>query len=129
MRCKFVLSIPLPRLFNQSLSTGVFSGKWKISYISPFFKDWIINHVINYHSIPIKSIIPKVFEITRIICENVFSRFKNMITDEQHGFMSGKSATDFTKAFDKIYLIHLVQNSNIWVYTIIFYYYAWNLTF
>jgi len=123
--CKCVLSIPLLYLFNMSLKSGVFPDKWKISYIKPIPKGGDITLVTNYRPISIISIIPKLFE--SIVHKKIFPLFKDIITDVQHDFMSGKSITtnllvlqnyilqafrtglqvdviytDFSKAFDKV---------------------------
>lgn len=125
VKCKFVLSVPLLKLFNLSLSSGIFPDNWKVSYISPIFKGGDVNQVTNYRPISIISIIPKIFE--SIVYKKINPLFKNIIIDDQHGFVSNKSTatnllvfqhyvldafklghqvdviyTDFSKAFDKI---------------------------
>jgi len=77
MQCKFILWIPLLLLFNQSLATGVFPEKWKISYVSPVFKSGDISQVNNYHPISITSIIPKVFE--GIVYKKIFFYNSNLL--------------------------------------------------
>lgn len=57
IQCKFVLSTPLLLLFNCSLATSVFLERWKVSYITPLFKNGDINHVMNYRPVSIISII------------------------------------------------------------------------
>lgn len=123
--CKFVLSIPLLHLFNLSLSSGVFPDRWKVSSVSPIPKGGDSTQITNYRPISITSVIPKMFE--SIISKKLIPIFKNIIIDEQHGFMSSRSTctnllvlqhylldafkaglqvdviyTDFSKAFDKI---------------------------
>ncbi|KAF0712456.1 zinc finger protein 845-like [Aphis craccivora] len=46
-------------IFNRSFAIGVFPEKWKISYVSPVYKSGDINHVINYRTVSIITIIPK----------------------------------------------------------------------
>ena len=123
--CKFVLAVPLLILFNRSLSSGVFPDKWKITYVTPIPKGGDNTQVTNYRPISIISIIPKLFE--SIVSKKLNPIFKNIIIDEQHGFITGRSTTtnllilqhhildafkaghqvdviytDFSKAFDKI---------------------------
>jgi len=78
-------------IFNRSLAFGIFPDKWKISYVTPVYKIGDINHVTNYRPVSIISIIPKIFE--GIVYKNISPLFKNVITNEQHGFMSGRSTT------------------------------------
>jgi len=91
----------------------------------PVFKSGDINHVVNYRPVSIISIIPKIFEGT--VYKKISPLFNNFITDDQYGFMSGRSTTtnlltlqhfilnafklnsqvdviytDFANAFDKI---------------------------
>lgn len=90
---KFVLAITLLYLFNESLIRGIFSGKWKISYyMSPIFKWGDIKKVTNYRSISIILIIPKIFK--SIMYSKMYTLFKNIILDEQYGFISGRSTTN-----------------------------------
>jgi len=81
MQCKFVLLTPFLLLFNQSLATGIFPEKWKISYVSPVFKSGDISQVSNYRPISITFIIPKVLEV--IVYKKISLLFKNIIIDEQ----------------------------------------------
>lgn len=89
--CKFVLTIPLLHLFNLSLLSGIFPDKWKITYIFPIHKGGDNTLLNNYRPISIISIIPKLFE--SIISKKLYPMFKNIIIDEQHGFMTGRSTT------------------------------------
>lgn len=124
--CAFSLSRPLWLLFNQSLQTGIFPDTWKLSFLTPIFKNCgDRNSVINYRPISKLSLIPKLFE--SIITDFLKFHFKNIITPYQHGFVENRSVltnllsyhgylvealesgclvdsiyTDFSKAFDKV---------------------------
>lgn len=60
-------------------------------YVSPISKRGDISQVINYRPISITLIIPKIFE--KIVSKLVNPLFINIIINEQHGFISGRSTT------------------------------------
>lgn len=91
-KCKFVLAIPLLLLFNKSFMSGIFPDKWKVNHISPISKGGDISRITNYPPISMTSIIPKIFE--RIVFKIKNPLFKNIIVDEQHGFISGRTTTN-----------------------------------
>lgn len=116
---------PLLDIFNSSLSCGIFPSMWKSSYICPIFKSGDKCLINNYRGIAILSLIPKLFE--KIVTKKIVSFSSNLISDYQHGFISGRSTTtnltgytqfilkamndgnqvdsiytDFSKAFDKV---------------------------
>ena len=123
--CRFILSYPIHYLFKQSLSSGTFPSYFKTVYISALFKKGDRSSVLNYRPISKISIIPKIF--TKIINDKLFPILKNIIINEQHGFLTKRSTitnlatfkqtifesfsinaqtdlvyTDFKKAFDRI---------------------------
>jgi hypothetical protein len=75
-----VVKKPLAVLFNLSLLSGVFPCVWKESYVVPLFKSGDKRNISNYRGISILSVIPKLFEIIR-----------PSISDEQHGFVGGRT--------------------------------------
>lgn len=124
-QCRFILTEPLYILFNVSLKKGIFPDRWKTSYITPMFKSGDKANVKDYRGICKQSLIPKLFE--SIITDKITTLFKPIITDQQHGFISGRSTcsnllvfwqfllesveqhcqvdciyTDFAKAFDLV---------------------------
>lgn len=119
------LSIPLSILFNKSLAENKFPTKWKLSFVSPIFKDGDKNDVSNYRAVSILCAVSKIFE--RLVFNMLFELVKDKIDESQHGFFAGRSTqtnlmdyvstvaremvnggqvdtiyTDFTKAFDKV---------------------------
>lgn len=123
--CCYMMTEALSILFNLSLSQNVFPEKWKISYVSPIFKNGDKTDIAQYRPVTIMSQIPKIFE--DIITDKISPLFKNIIIEEQHGFVTGRSTstnlmvyhqfvvdalanhsqvdciyTDFTKAFDSV---------------------------
>ena len=123
--CNFIMSRILWLIFNKSLNSGVFPDVWKLSIVTPIFKSGDRSLVSNYRPICKQSIMPKLFE--NIIAKKLSSLLKNVIIEEQHGFMAGRSVstnlllyhdylcsavedgaqvdsiyTDFKKAFDSV---------------------------
>ena len=125
IRLSMSLGLPLSILFNKSLSEGKFPTRWKLSFVSPIFKDGDKADISNYRPISILCAVSKVFE--RLVFNKLFEQIKHNIHHSQHGFFSKRSAqsnlmeyvstlaneivnggqvdsvyTDFTKAFDKV---------------------------
>lgn len=125
MNLALSLSLPLSILFNKSLLEEKFPSKWKISYVSPIFKDGDKDDISNYRPVCIMSAISKIFE--RLVFNQLFEQIKSQIHHTQHGFFMKRSTqtnlmeyvseiaqsivnggqvdtiyTDFSKAFDKV---------------------------
>ena len=123
--CVFALSKPLHYLFNCSLKNGIFPSFWKMSFLVPIFKSGNRENVADYRGISIQSQIPKLFD--NLISGQLSWCCKNIIIDQQHGFVQGRSTvsnlllyqdhllgafenglqvdsiyTDFSKAFDRV---------------------------
>lgn len=123
--CSAVFALPLTIIFNLIFKTSYFPDKWKTSRICPVFKKGDKTDLINYRPITIICNFGKVFEI---YLHSILSiHVSGMLTDQQHGFMTGRSTitnlvcktqficenldlgsqvdviyTDFSKAFDKL---------------------------
>ena len=89
--CRFILARPLWHIFNSSLSRGVFPGAWKTTLVTPVFKGGDRSDVRNYRPICKLSVMPKIFE--EISTEHLTPCLLNVICDEQHGFVPGRSTT------------------------------------
>ena len=80
------LSTPLTHIFNVSLRTGIIPSKWKISRVTPLFKDGPRTAVGNYRPI---SIIPVVMKLLERIVHDQFHdylTYHNMFSSKQSGF-------------------------------------------
>jgi hypothetical protein len=124
-RCANNLKSPLLRIYNLSLSKGIFPSKWKNSFLVPIFKSGKRDNIANYRGIAILSCFAKLFEV--IAYGYIFFSVKSVIPTVQHGFVNGRSTvtnliefisfvtkkieagvqvdaiyTDFSKAFDKV---------------------------
>ena len=89
--CRFILARPLWHIFNSSLENGIFPAAWKANLVTPVFKAGDRSEVRNYRPICKLSVMPKIFE--EIITEHLTSNLTNVICDEQHGFVPGRSTT------------------------------------
>lgn len=87
--CKFIMSRVLWLIFNKSLSCGIFPEMWKQSIVTPVFKGGDGALVSNYRPISKQNFMPKIFE--NIIASKLSSLFKNILIEEQHGFVAGRS--------------------------------------
>lgn len=119
------ISIPLTLLFNLSLQSKTYPSEWKLSFISPIYKNGEKSDVKNYRPVSIISAASKIFE--KLIYGKLFNIVGPQISAKQHGFMPKKSTvsnlielneyltnnipgggqvdviyTDFAKAFDKV---------------------------
>jgi hypothetical protein len=119
------ICFPLCRIFNLSLSSGVFPSLWKFSSMIPIFKKGDKSDVSNYRSVAIQNSMAKLFDL--VVFEVVRNELRHQLCIQQHGFVSKKSTvtnllsyaselsrsiekgdevdsvyTDFSKAFDKV---------------------------
>lgn len=126
------ISHHLCNIFNNSLNTGTFPSSWRQSTITPVFKSGDRSKIENYRGISILDAIPKLFE--KIVTSKLIAFIEPKLSPHQHGFMKGKSTTtnladytshllnelaegrqvdciltDFSKAFDKVNHLILVQ--------------------
>jgi hypothetical protein len=89
--CADSLVFPLKIIFNKSLSTGAFPLHWKTADIIPIHKSGSKTVVENYRGISIMSVFPKILD--SIVSDVITNTVKNIIIDEQHGLLKGKSTT------------------------------------
>jgi hypothetical protein len=76
---------------NKSLSTDAFPLHWKTADIIPIHKSGSKTVVENYRVISIMRVFPKIFD--SIVSDVRTNTVKNIIIDEQHGLLKGKSTT------------------------------------
>ena len=125
--CAQELSVPLQRIYQQSLSSGIVPASWKTATITPLYKDEDRSHAENYRPISITSQVGKVLE--KLIRKSIMTHMKtnNILSPDQHGFSENRSCLinllealdditnsvdnglpvdeiflDFKKAFDKV---------------------------
>jgi hypothetical protein len=128
---------PLCYLINQSLCLGVFPDVLKTAKIIPIYKKGDKKHTENYRPISILSSFSKILEGAMNKQLVLFLQKQNIISNEQHGFIKGKSTDtaifnflenirealdkkqnciglflDLTKAFDLVPHQELIQKLN-----------------
>ena len=122
------LARPLAILFRQTLDEGKLPDEWKKALVSPIYKrKGSKTSPNNYRPVSLTCIVCKVME--KIVRKSVMAHLQenNIVTSEQHGFISGRSCmtqlleamdtwtealdehgsvdiiyTDFQKAFDSV---------------------------
>ena len=102
------LSIPLCRLFNCSLQTGVFPDNWKLSNVTPIDKGGDRSSPSNYRPVSLLCNPEKVFE--RVVFKHIYNHLNDnqILTPLQSGFIAGDSTINqltylynfFTQALD-----------------------------
>ena len=108
--CKEVITIPLKRIFDQSLKEGKFPEIWKAANIVPVHKKEDKCLVKNYRPISLLPIFAKVFE--GVTYNSLFNYFlhNKLFTPSQSGFLPGDSCIaqllsiihEIQSAFDEI---------------------------
>jgi hypothetical protein len=92
----------LTKLFNFSLSKGIFPMLWKKANVLPIFKKAEQFFATNYRPISLLSIFAKIFE--KIVFKYIFNYFRDnfMISIWQSGFLPGVSTvTQLTEIYDQ----------------------------
>ena len=81
-----ILAPSLTKIFNKSLSTGIYPNDWKLARVVPVFKIGDRSDMINYRPISIISSAAKIFE--KIVCDQFYEylSFNDLISHHQSGF-------------------------------------------
>lgn len=126
-KCALSIAYPISLIYTKSYETGKVPTLWKMANVCPIYKAGTKSEPANYRPISLTSILAKTMEkiIKTTLVQHLKSR--NIISEEQFGFMSGRSTVqqlikcneewiankssgiqtdvvflDFAKAFDKI---------------------------
>ena len=121
------LAFPLSKIFEKSFLTGSVPNEWKVSIVTPIFKNGSPLSVSNYRPVSLTCVACRVME--RIILDELLRNFlcQNLLIEDQHGFLPHLSTVtnllrvfqsvsfnfskkfrtdivyiDFAKAFDKV---------------------------
>ena len=81
-----IISPSLTKIFNQSLSLGIFPDDWKVAKVNPTFKKGQRSDLQNYRPISIISGVAKVFE--KAVFSQIYKYFNDyeLLTNCQSGF-------------------------------------------
>ena len=94
------ISSILTRIYNRSISIGVFPDSWKIAKVSPLFKSGSLFDRSNYRPISVLATISKVLERHVYASFYTFLTEYDLLTDNQFGFRESRSCelavTDLT---------------------------------
>jgi Skp family chaperone for outer membrane proteins len=96
------LAAPLCTMFNLSLSTSTLPTQWKEACITPIYKKGPRRSPGNYRPVSLTSIVCKIME--SIVRDKVIQHMKEnkLLSDQQHGFMSGRSCmTQLTEVMEE----------------------------
>ncbi len=90
-RCAPSISGVLTRIFNLSLSLGIFPRKWKIAHIVPIHKKGSVHDFKMYRPVSLLPCVSKVFE--KLIFKEVYLHLRNngLLSEFQSGFTPGDS--------------------------------------
>ena len=88
-----ILAPSLTKIFNKSLSTGIYPNDWKLARVVPVFKSGDRSDMNNYRPISIISSVAKIFE--KIVCDQFyeFLSLNDLISHHQSGFRPTYSTT------------------------------------
>ena len=88
-----VLTIPITRIINTSITTGIFPAAWKEAKIVPLHKKGDLTDKQNYRPISILPCVSKVLEsvVNRQLIEHL--EHHKILPKSQHGFRTGRSTT------------------------------------
>ena len=83
---KYIIMQPLTLIINQSLTSGIYPDKFKISKVTPLHKKDDRTAISNYRPISLLPTMSKIIE--RVIHSQLYAYFNenNLITEQQYGF-------------------------------------------
>ena len=85
------ISRPIALLCNKTLDEGEIPQDWKRAFVSPIFKKGAKNRAENYRPISLTSIACKMMKSLVKDVITIHVRFNQLLSDKQHGFISGRS--------------------------------------
>ena len=85
------ISRPIALMCNKTLEEGEIPQDWKRAFVSPIFKKGAENRAESYRPISLTSIACKIMEslVKEVVTTHV--RSNQLLSDKQHGFISGSS--------------------------------------
>ncbi len=108
-----VISKPLAMIMQMSLNEGTLPRSWKDAHVTPIFKKGKKSKTTNYRPVSLTSVVCKTLE--SIIKDHVVKHVQEnkVLTECQHGFVSGRSCSTQLIACLDIWTSILDQGSNV----------------
>ena len=108
---RYALAQPLSVIINKAIENYTFPNKWKRARIVPVHKKDDISDLKNYRPIAIISNFAKIFE--QVIYKSIMNNVRPYISQNQHGFLPGKSTTTNLITITQFICEHLDANSQV----------------
>ena len=91
----FEVSCPstLTYLWINYMSTGKVPDEWRSAIVTPVHKGGLASSISNYRPISLTCVASKIMDIVVVVNLLTYLRHRNLISKQQHGFMSCKSTT------------------------------------
>ena len=108
--CAAPLTKPLHHLFCHCISNHVLPSEWRTHCITPIFKSGDKHNVANYRPISLLCVTSKVLE--RLVFNHVIGYLTKHLSNQQFGFMTGRSSLQQLLLFTNNILEARTQLSN-----------------
>ena len=99
VECAEELVVPITKLCNASVRSGVFPSRWKQANIIPLYKQGDKRLPSNYRSVSLLPLFGKILE--RVVFNELFHHVSSILCEQQHGFIPGKSCATNLAVFLK----------------------------
>ena len=90
------LAHPLSLIFESLMSTGKVPAEWRSAIVTPVHKGGLASIMSNYRLISLTGVASKIMERVVVVNLLTYLRHRNLISKQQHGFLSGKSTATNT---------------------------------
>ena len=91
IECADELVVPLTKICNMSVRSGVFPERWRQANIIPLFKKGDKKEPSNYRSISLLPLFGKILE--RVVFAELFKHVSPVLSQQQHGFIPRRSCS------------------------------------
>ena len=84
---------PLSLIFTSLMSVGKIPSEWSRAIVTPVYKGGSASSVSNYRPISLTCVASKIMERVMVYDMLIYLRHHNLISKQQHGFLSARSTT------------------------------------
>lgn len=109
--CAKSLAFPVTLLFRRSLKDCIVPLIWKKALVVPIHKKGSKSKVENYRPISILNTIPKLLE--KLVYNSMYPIVTQGISEEQHGFIRGRSTISNLACFTEFVLTHMENGGQV----------------